>query len=71
MKGKKAPAAIFQLIALGTQLVACTFAGLAIGYYLDRKLGTAPWLTLALLVLGITAGFLNMYKMAKRYGGSG
>jgi ATP synthase protein I len=51
--------------------VASTFTGLAIGYYTDRWLGTSPLFTLLLLVLGIAAGFYNMYRMAKRYGGSG
>jgi len=67
---KKAPGAIIQLFTIGTQLVASTFAGLAIGYYLDRYLGTSPWFTIALLLMGIAAGFINIYSTAKKYGGS-
>jgi len=69
-KSKKAPGALFQLFAIGTQLVASTFGGLALGYYLDRYLGTSPWLTILLLLFGIAAGFINIYIMAKKYGGS-
>ena len=47
---------------IGTTLVAATFIGLAIGLYLDKKLGTAPYLMLVFLLLGIVAGFLNMFK---------
>jgi len=69
-KAKKTPGAIFQLVAIGTQLVASTFGGLALGYYLDRYLGTSPWFTIALLLAGIAAGFFNIYTTAKKYGGS-
>jgi len=70
-KNKKEAGALALLLTIGTRLVASTFTGLAIGYYTDRWLGTSPLFTLLLLVLGIAAGFYNMYRMAKRYGGSG
>ncbi len=47
-------------------MVAATFIGLAIGYYLDRWLGTTPWLTLAFLVLGIVSGFRNIFILTTR-----
>ncbi|MFQ5427571.1 MAG: AtpZ/AtpI family protein [Thermodesulfobacteriota bacterium] len=68
---KKAPGALFQLVTIGAQLVASTFVGLAIGFYLDRYFGTGPWLTIICLVIGIAAGFTNIYNMAKKYGSSG
>ena len=46
--------------SLGFTLVACTFLGLAAGYFLDKWLDTPPWFTLSSLVLGIGAGFFNM-----------
>lgn len=54
--------------SIGLTLVACTVAGLAAGYNLDRCLNTGPWLTLALLSLGIIAGFINIFQktMPKR-----
>ena len=51
---------------LGIHLVTCTFVGLLIGYFLDKWLGTEPWLLLAFLIFGIAAGFKNMYIEAKK-----
>jgi len=47
-------------------MVAATFIGLAMGYYLDRWLGTSPWLTLIFLVLGIISGFRNIFILTQR-----
>jgi len=47
-------------------MVAATFIGLAIGYYLDRWLGTTPWMTLSFLVLGIVSGFRNIFILTTR-----
>lgn len=47
-------------------MVAATFIGLAMGYYLDKWLGTDPWLTLAFLLLGIVSGFRNIYILTTR-----
>jgi F0F1-type ATP synthase assembly protein I len=33
-----------------------------LGYYLDQKLGTNPWLTLVGAILGISTGFYNFFK---------
>jgi ATP synthase protein I len=51
---------------VGLHLVLGTFAGLAIGYYLDRTLGTNPWLTLVFLGFGIAAGFVNLFRVMQR-----
>ena len=37
----------------------------AIGYGLDRWLGTVPWLMLGFLVLGFAAGVRNVYRVAQ------
>ena len=47
-------------------MVAATFIGLAMGYYLDQWLDTRPWFTLVFLALGITAGFRNIYILTAR-----
>ena len=59
-----------MLSSIGIAFVAATFIGLAIGIYLDRYFGTAPWLTVIFLVFGIAAGFKNVYDMIKKYGSS-
>lgn len=59
------PSAIRQLARLstiGVTLVAATAIGLAIGYGLDRWLGTNPWLTLTFTLFGIAAGFVNLFR---------
>lgn len=54
------------LSGLGISMVAATLIGLAMGYYLDRWLGTNPWMTLIFLFLGIVAGFRNVYILTDR-----
>lgn len=51
---------------LGIHLVASTFIGALIGWYLDKWLGTEPKLFLLFLIFGIIAGFKNMYKESKK-----
>lgn len=47
-------------------MVAATFIGLAMGFYLDRWLGTDPWFTLVFLLLGIVSGFRNIFILTNR-----
>jgi ATP synthase protein I len=51
-----------RLSTIGISLVAATAIGLLIGYGLDRWLGTRPWLTMVFTLLGIVAGFLNLFR---------
>jgi ATP synthase protein I len=51
-----------RLSTIGVTLVAATAIGLAIGYGLDRWLGTIPWLTLTFTLFGIVAGFVNLFR---------
>ncbi len=47
-------------------MVAATFIGLAMGYYLDQWLDTKPWFTLVFLAIGVIAGFRNVYILTAR-----
>ncbi len=58
-----------RLSTIGVTLVAATAIGLAIGYGLDRVLGTGPWLTLMFTLFGIVAGFLNLFRDVGMLGG--
>jgi ATP synthase protein I len=58
--------ALGELSAIGLTLVVATVIGLAGGYFLDRWLGTAPWLMLIGLGFGIAAGFVNLFRSVKR-----
>lgn len=40
--------------------------GAGIGYYLDKFFGTKPYLLLFFLVMGIIAGFRNMWQFIKK-----
>lgn len=59
---------VVWLSSLGISMVAATFVGLYIGVYLDNKFSTKPWFTIIFLIIGIIAGFRNIYTMVKRYG---
>jgi len=58
--------ALGELSSIGLVLVLATVIGLVGGYYLDRWLGTSPWLLLLGLVLGIAAGFVNLFRSVTR-----
>lgn len=53
------------LLHLGLTFVACVVIGLAGGYWLDRALGTSPWLLLAGLGIGIAAAFVTLFRAVK------
>jgi ATP synthase protein I len=55
-------------LRIGIELVAALAVGVAIGYGLDRWLGTGPWLMIAFFFLGSAAGFLNVYRAVSGYG---
>ncbi len=44
--------------------------GLLGGYYLDRWLGTAPWLLLGGFALGVVTAMRNLIRSAAEMGGS-
>lgn len=50
------------LSGVGLTLVISTVLGLYGGLALDRWLGTSPWLMLVGLLLGIAAGFVNLFR---------
>jgi ATP synthase protein I len=54
------------LSSVGISMVAATFIGLAMGYYLDIWLETSPWFTLVFLLLGIVSGFRNIFILTSR-----
>jgi len=52
--------------ASGFTIVAATFAGFAIGLWLDRRLGTSPLFLIALLMAGFLAALVNVYYRARQ-----
>ena len=53
---------------IGVELVAALIVGVAIGYFLDKWLGTKPWLMLLGFVFGSAAGFMGAYRAAMGLG---
>ena len=47
----------------GVEVVSALIVGIGIGWFLDRWLGTWPWLFLLFFVLGSAAGVLNVYRL--------
>ena len=66
--GKGVFKGLAMLASMGIAMVVSTLIGLVIGIYLDRFFGTKPWLTIIFLLLGIAAGFRNIYEMTRKYG---
>lgn len=54
-----------RYLALATALPAATVAGYAIGYFLDRALGTS-FLSIVFLILGIASGFVQIVRAVNR-----
>ncbi len=49
-------------LRIGVELISALGVGLAIGWGLDRWLGTKPWLMVVFFFLGAAAGILNVYR---------
>ena len=58
--------ALGALSAVGLSFVLAIVMGVAAGIWLDRTLGTSPWLFFLFLSLGLTAGVLNIYRATRR-----
>lgn len=56
------------LLNLGWLMAACILVGLGAGYLMDRWLGTAPWLLIVGLLLGIVAAFVELLRTTARMG---
>lgn len=53
---------------LGIELMSGILAGLLLGYIIDRVWGTQPWGLVAMVVLGSSAGLLNIFRMLGLWG---
>lgn len=66
MSGDKKPSPLSEYAiygAVGIQLAASVVAGLAFGNYLDKKIGTLPWLSVTGVILGFVGGILNLVRI--------
>ncbi len=51
----------------GAVLLATIGGGALLGLWLDGKFETKPWLLIGGILLGTAAGFVQMFRMAKRF----
>lgn len=51
-----------DLFSLGLVLPSSIIIGLAIGYYMDKWLGTNPWLLLVFTLLGVASGLISLIR---------
>ena len=51
------------------ELAAAMFVGSLIGWFLDKWLGTTPWLLMLFLILGMASGTLTAFRAATSAGG--
>lgn len=57
---------IAALSSLGLLLPSSIIVGLFFGYWLDKLLGTKPWMLLTFLVLGIISGLVSLFRGLKK-----
>jgi ATP synthase protein I len=41
-----------------------------VGQWLDRRMGTGPWMTVLFVAFGFAAGVLNVYRTIARFSGT-
>ncbi len=46
----------------GIEFTVAILAGLFVGHWLDRRIGTGPWLLILGVFVGAAAGFYNLYR---------
>ncbi len=54
------------LTTVGITLAVSVGLGAVVGMWLDRHWGTEPWLTVAGLLVGAAAGFLELWRTVQR-----
>ena len=64
MVERNAQPAWLRLAGLGFELAASIAGGALLGWWLDRRLGTAPKLLIALAAIGIVGGLYNVIRVA-------
>ena len=52
--------------SVGIEMGISVFIGWGIGYFLDRELGTGPYLMTLFLLVGAAAGFNAMFRVARQ-----
>jgi len=64
---KKSAIQLAYASSIGISMALAIFGCFFLGTWLDGKLGTEPYFTIFFLLIGIAAGFRNIYVLMKRY----
>ena len=64
-KGDRSMARAYKV---GIELMVAMFVSLAAGFFLDKYLETTPLFIIIFFLLGVAAGFRNVYKAAQMMG---
>ena len=59
-------ASLGKALKISTELVAAVVVGTTIGFLLDSWFDTKPLLIICFFFMGVTAGILNVFKLAKK-----
>jgi ATP synthase protein I len=58
-------ARLLRLSSVGIEMGVAVAIGWGIGYWLDQRFGTKPWLMIVFLLFGVAAGFKGMIRAAR------
>ena len=64
---RKAYRAFALFGSFGFTMAASVLVGYFLGNYLDKKLGTEPWLMIAFLFLAIIGAFIEFFRTFQRF----
>lgn len=54
------------MVRMGVDFAAAVLVGIGIGLFVDSRLGTAPIGLIVLFLLGVAAGFLNLWRLLQK-----
>jgi len=59
--------ALGYMTHIAVTMAACVLIGVLLGLFLDRRLGTDPWLVIIFSLLGCLSAFKAMIDIAKKF----
>lgn len=65
-EGESAFRSLINASTIGMAFVSSIFIGTGMGYFLDKYLGTKPYLLFFFMIMGIISGFRNAFYFLKR-----
>ncbi len=64
--GGPATSQLLRYSSLGLEMGIAVAIGLSLGWWLDSRFDTSPWLTILCLLFGIAAGFKNVLELIRK-----